>query len=99
MAHTDIAISLKARRVGRSDQDWKDRAACRPQEGASLHHLFFNPPYDEARMICATCPVRIDCLEWALEVGIEDGMWGGLIEVDRKRYRRRQQKAARKDLS
>lgn len=32
---------------------------------------------DEAKRICRFCPVQIQCLAWALENGVTDGVWGG----------------------
>lgn len=65
---------------------WEDRARCR-EVGAAL----FFPDDDEgfvvyapARRVCASCPVRPECLEAALaregDVGTKyrGGMWGGL---------------------
>jgi WhiB family redox-sensing transcriptional regulator len=33
--------------------------------------------------ICAGCPVRAECLEWALETCQDAGVWGGLGEEER----------------
>ena len=37
---------------------------------------------DEAKAICATCPVREECLEYALETRPGDGVWGGLTSIE-----------------
>lgn len=37
-----------------------------------------------ARDICWTCPIRLECLTWALETKQEFGMWGGMSEKQRK---------------
>ncbi|MDQ5816234.1 MAG: WhiB family transcriptional regulator [Actinomycetota bacterium] len=41
---------------------------------------------EPARRICARCPVRPECLHWALEKD-ELGVWGGLSPRERKRLR------------
>lgn len=45
---------------------------------------------DEARAkaICAGCPVRRDCLDWALGVGEAEGIWGGTTPYERRLLRR-----------
>jgi WhiB family redox-sensing transcriptional regulator len=63
---------------------WHADAACRthppqwwyPRRGQSLAR---------AREICATCAVRVTCLEYALEHREEFGIWGGLSENQRRR--------------
>lgn len=51
---------------------------------------------DEARQICADCPVKAECLEYALVNRIDHGVWGGCSERERRRIlkRRRQEAAA-----
>jgi len=41
-----------------------------------------------AKAVCAACPVRADCLEWALGVGEADGIWGGTTPHERRILRR-----------
>lgn len=41
-----------------------------------------------AKRVCADCVVRIECLTYALENGLEHGIWGGLTELERRRLRR-----------
>lgn len=37
-----------------------------------------------AKAICATCPVRGRCLDYAISIREPHGIWGGLNEVERK---------------
>ncbi len=37
-----------------------------------------------ARAICARCPVRAECLQYALERGEMFGIWGGTSERERR---------------
>jgi WhiB family transcriptional regulator, redox-sensing transcriptional regulator len=61
--------------------------------------LFFGPDGErmqqresreaKAVVVCALCPVRAPCLDYALENSIRHGIWGGLNEEERARERRR----------
>jgi len=72
---------------------WRQQAACRDSDT----NTFF-PDSDAqagpALAICATCPVRDACLEFALETNQPDGIWGGATETERRRMRRRRRHAA-----
>jgi WhiB family redox-sensing transcriptional regulator len=75
---------------------WRYRAACR---GAHLE-VFFpgrGESAEPARRICAECPVRQPCLDYALSHGITHGIWGGLAERDRRALRSRHVGAARRE--
>jgi len=48
--------------AGRDDLDWFD-LDCGLQQAATL---------------CYSCPVQTDCLEYAVELRVKDGLWGGL---------------------
>jgi hypothetical protein len=54
-------------------------------------------PAEPARRICARCPVREPCLDYALSHGITHGIWGGLAERDRRTLRTRYIYAARRE--
>jgi WhiB family redox-sensing transcriptional regulator len=41
-----------------------------------------------AKAVCARCPVREPCLDWALETNQGSGVWGGMSEDERRAYRR-----------
>ncbi len=38
-----------------------------------------------AKAVCASCDVRAQCLQYALEHGERYGIWGGLSEKERRR--------------
>ena len=44
---------------------------------------------DRARAICRECTVTEQCLEYALEMHIEHGVWGGCSERERRRIAKR----------
>jgi WhiB family redox-sensing transcriptional regulator len=77
------------------DQSWREDAACLSHDDPDI---WFPGPNDEAcrkaKDICAGCPVREPCLEYALANHIRDGVWGGYGEYERKRIRRRRRQQA-----
>ncbi len=79
---------------------WQWRAACRGEDTG----LFFPPAHPElkedrelrerrAKAICATCPVRVECLEYATRIREPYGIWGGLNEIERRLMMRRRDRA------
>jgi WhiB family redox-sensing transcriptional regulator len=41
-----------------------------------------------AKAVCAACPARAACLEWALEACETEGIWGGTTPGERAAIRR-----------
>ena len=78
----------------RPNWGWQDDAACR---GEDLM-LFFGPDGErqperdirerKAQQVCASCPVRIECLNYALRRDERYGVWGGMSERERRRLKR-----------
>ena len=68
------------------DRDWRQLAACRHADP----DLFFpvsasGPSLDQitqANAICAHCPVRRQCLAFALDTRQNYGVWGGMSEQE-----------------
>jgi hypothetical protein len=45
--------------------------------------------YEAVRAMCEDCPVRQECLDYAVGFGVElTGMWGGTTPVERRQMRR-----------
>jgi WhiB family redox-sensing transcriptional regulator len=78
-----------------SPGDWRRRAACK---GADTD-LFFPDSGQgaaEARAVCTRCPVKAECLEFALACGpMLRGVWGGTTERTRRRLRADRTRAAK----
>jgi WhiB family redox-sensing transcriptional regulator len=67
--------------------DWPKRAACRDKpHGWWFPSVGTNPL--RAIAICETCPVRDECLEFALNTKQEHGVWGGMTPDERQSSRR-----------
>ena len=77
------------------DTSWMAKGNC-----ADKHPSVFFPSdgggVEKARRICADCPVKESCLEYALRNRIDHGVWGGASERERRRIlKRRRLEAAR----
>ena len=46
-----------------------------------------------AKQYCGRCPIREQCLEYALEAGENYGIWGGMTAQERKQIRRASRKS------
>lgn len=69
---------------------WRKSAACLDAPDVSI---FFPAPghlHDEAMAFCNTCPVRAECLEYAVPQVTLQGIWGGKSERQRQRLRQAQ---------
>jgi WhiB family redox-sensing transcriptional regulator len=68
------------------DESWRQEALCAetdpeaffPEKGGSTR---------EAKRVCVGCPVRMQCLEYALDNDERFGIWGGLSERERRRVK------------
>jgi WhiB family redox-sensing transcriptional regulator len=72
---------------------WRQRAACRGID-PDVFYPASDEEADEAKAICAVCPVRQLCLEHALAFREREGVWGGLNERERRRLVRQRRKTA-----
>lgn len=72
---------------------WQEESACRSSDpemffpvgttGQALDNI------ERAKLICATCAVQEECLDYALNTNQEAGVWGGYAEDERRRLRKR----------
>lgn len=68
--------------------EWTIRARCRGLDPEQ----FFVRSLTQAKgaiKVCTRCPVRQECLDYAVAEQIEVGVWGGLTERQRRAYARR----------
>lgn len=71
-------------------EEWRKQAACRGMDP----NLFFVDRGDtkkcrEARAICEPCPVKAECLQYAIDLDSHlEGVWGGTTERERRGLRR-----------
>lgn len=72
---------------------WRARARCRGVDPVVFHPVNEDDG-DEAKAICALCPVREACLEYAIVAREKDGVWGGLTARERRRVIRRRRRSA-----
>lgn len=72
------------------DDLWRNDALCR-QIGIEM---FYPDPGEGnniaryAKRVCLACPVRAACLQHAIENNEHLGIWGGLSERERRRFKR-----------
>lgn len=91
------------RRLGDLDMAWRKDAAC---TGYPTHWFFLDRAeesankvygYQRARKICERCPVRQECLEYALAMpnGASHGLWGGTSPRERRTLRKNRAEVAK----
>ncbi len=85
--------------MDREATDWRHRAACRDEDP----ELFF-PVSDvgpgarqaqQAKSVCARCPVQTECLNYAVDNGLHEGIFGGTTERERRHLTRSNRNAVR----
>ena len=62
---------------------WQFESKCTPEDS----NLFFSElasKVAKAKLICSTCPVQNECLDFAISNNIEEGIFGGLTFNERK---------------
>ncbi len=63
---------------------WTTRAACRGITEPDLFFLDHGQSPAQAKAVCAGCPVRQECLDYAVRWRINDGIWGGTTPRERR---------------
>jgi WhiB family redox-sensing transcriptional regulator len=84
---------MKSEVTHRMNLSWRQHAACRGID-PNIFYPASDEDAEEAKSICASCPVRQACLEYALANRERDGVWGGATERERRRLVRQRRKSA-----
>jgi WhiB family transcriptional regulator, redox-sensing transcriptional regulator len=83
-----------------NDLSWRRDAACVSVPTETFFPVGLTGQADSqtqlAKRVCASCPVRDCCLEFALRTNQDHGVWGGRTEEERRTIRRSRRAAARK---
>lgn len=66
---------------------WMESAKCNGT-GVDLFFPTVGTSVDPPKKVCIQCPVREECLEYALINRIDNGVWGGESERERRRILR-----------
>jgi WhiB family redox-sensing transcriptional regulator len=88
-----------------ASEEWMLLGECRDHPNPDIFTA--NPDYpteqhmvDEAKKVCRSCPVRRECLDWAIRTGDRHVIAGGLDKNQRRGIRQRElrrlQRARRK---
>lgn len=67
--------------------EWFDKATCSTTDPESFFPTKGEQP-NSAKRVCSRCPVRRDCLQFALDNAEPYGIWGGLTERERRALRK-----------
>jgi WhiB family redox-sensing transcriptional regulator len=80
---------------------WRRDAACRNFPTELFFPIGHGPralaQANQAKRICSECPVRPDCLDYALATNVQFGVFGGMSEDERRRARRNLVHQARRE--
>ena len=76
---------------------WKEQARCK---GEPLSTFFIVGPLENEKQahadwprineLCGKCPVQQECLDYAVNNHIRQGIWGGKTLTQRRKYRKQQ---------
>lgn len=67
--------------------DWQAHGACRGTDPALFYGAVSKADVEQARAVCADCPVKNLCAAWSLANNEKFGVWGGLSERQRRTVR------------
>ena len=75
---------------------WIEQAGCLEEDPELFFPVGYSQPAKEqtsrAKAVCLPCPVRGECLRWALDTCQDAGVWGGLDEEERRVIRRQRRR-------
>lgn len=87
-----MSILASSLALGNADYSWRRNAICRDTDP----ELFFPIgttgqallQIERAKLVCDECPVKDDCLDYAITTNQDTGIWGGTSEDERRQIRR-----------
>ena len=89
VAFADGAREVPLPTFVRGDLTWMDDAVCASTDPALFFPASGVVPAAALR-VCAGCPVKQKCLDYSLDNGFDDGLFGGVVPRKRKKLRKGQ---------
>lgn len=83
--HSDVLDGMESNWMAAGNCAEKPPSLFFPSDGVGV---------EIAKKICATCPAKEPCLEYALSNRIDHGVWGGTSERQRRRILKARRAAA-----
>jgi len=87
MHELQLIMNIELIDTAEDELSWQERALCAqtdpeaffPEKGGSTR---------DAKKVCVGCEVRGECLGYALEHDERFGIWGGLSERERRKFKK-----------
>ena len=87
-----MSILASSLALGNADYTWRTNAMCRDTDPELFFPLGTTGQallqIAKAKGVCCECPVKIECLDFAMETNQDTGIWGGFSEDERRQMRR-----------
>ena len=88
-----LQFANKRTKGGFTMTDWRHGAACRNEDPELFFPIGTSGPAllqtEQAKAVCRRCSVINECLHFALDTGQDNGVWGGMSELERRTVKRR----------
>lgn len=79
---------MKLEIVPVANPPWDGTEPCTTAPDKNIFHGQNHPEIREAKTYCEVCPIKQECLDYAMAV-MEDGVYGGTTFGEREKIRRR----------
>lgn len=76
---TERVVRRAASGMAPWDPYWRQRAACTGEPGAAHFAPADSAEHARALWLCRSCPVRTECLAFALDARVFHGVFGGTV--------------------
>ena len=88
ISEREPVISVPTTAAEADSASWQSRAACLDCDPDLFFPIAPSGPalqqIEQAKAVCAPCPVRRECLQYALATRQVHGVWGGTSEEERR---------------
>lgn len=79
--------------------EWQDAGICKTVDPEMFFEEVKGSDNPAARKVCEGCPVKVKCLQYALDNNEEFGVWGGLTPPSRHKFARKYKRVTAENLN